>query len=85
METFTFTIQEKNGLHARPAGLLVREAQKFSSNITIACGDRKCDAKKLFALLGMNIREGETVQVTVEGPDSSAAVSSLQAFFKEQL
>ena len=85
MKEFTYTIQEKVGIHARPAGLLVKEVKKYQSTVTIVKDDKSVNAGKLMALVGMGIKCGDTVTVQVEGPDEADAAAALEVFFKEHL
>ena len=85
MKEFTYTIQEKVGIHARPAGLLVKEVKKYQSTVTIVNDDKSVNAVKLMALMGMGIKCGDTVTVQVEGPDEADAAAALEVFFKEHL
>ena len=85
MKVFTYTIQEKVGIHARPAGLLVKEVKKYQSTVTIVKDDKSVNAVKLMALMGMGIKCGDTVTVQVEGPDEADAAAALEVFFKEHL
>ena len=74
MKEFTYTIQEAVGIHARPAGLLVKEVKKYESTVTITKGDKSVNALKLMALMGMGVKCGDTVTVTVEGADEETAL-----------
>ena len=56
MKTFTYVITEEQGIHARPAGALVKEAKKYRSHITLKNGDKAADATRLLAIMGMNWR-----------------------------
>ena len=85
MKEFTYTIQEKVGIHARPAGLLVKEVKMYQSTVTIVKDDKSVNAVKLMALMGMGIKCGDTVTVQVEGPDEADAAAALEVFFKEHL
>ena len=85
MKEFTYTIQEKVGIHARPAGLLVKEVKKYQSTVTIVKDDKSVNAVKLMDLMGMGIKCGDTVTVQVEGPDEADAAAALEVFFKEHL
>ena len=69
MKQFDYTIQEAVGIHARPAGLLVKEVKKYKSTVTVIKGDKSSNALKLMALMGMGVKCGDTVTVTVEGED----------------
>ena len=82
MKRFQYTIKDTAGLHARPAGLLVQEAQKFGCAVKLARGEKSADLKRLFAVMGMNVKCGETVEVTAQGDDETAAVQALEAFFQ---
>ena len=85
MKTFTYTITDKAGIHARPAGLLVKEAKKFESKISLAKGARKADLKKLFAVMGLGVKQGEAVTVEVDGADEAAAAVAVETFLKANL
>ncbi len=85
MKEFKYTIKDEVGLHARPAGLLVKEAKKFSSKITV-CANGKCsEATKLMAIMAMGIKQGQEVTVTIEGEDETAAEQELKEFFSSNL
>lgn len=83
MIQFQYTITDPNGLHARPAGLLVKEAQKFSSTVKLTRGEKSADLKRLFAIMGMGVKCGETVEVAVHGADEAEAAQTLEKFFQE--
>ncbi len=85
MKEFNYTIQDELGIHARPAGLLVKEAGRFQASITITKGDKSADAKRLFALMGLGVKKGDIVTVRVEGDDEAAAYEALTQFFKSSL
>ena len=85
MKTFEYTIKDSQGIHARPAGLLVKEIKKFESTVMIDKSGKAVSGTKLMALMGLGIKCGETVTVTVEGSDEEAAASALEAFFSENL
>ena len=85
MKSFEYTITDPVGIHARPAGILVKEIKKYTSTVTVAKGDKAVNALKLMALMGMGIKQGDTVKVTVEGADEEAAAAAIEAFFKANL
>lgn len=85
MKQFNYTIKEPVGIHARPAGLLVKEVKSFQSTVTIAKGEKSVNAVKLMALMGMGIKCGDTISVSVEGPDEETAAPALEKFFNENL
>ena len=85
MKSFNYTITDPVGIHARPAGVLVKEAKKYASAVSIVKGEKKADAKKLMVLMGLGVKCGEEVTVEVDGADENTAVTALEAFFKENL
>lgn len=86
MKQFTYTITDPVGIHARPAGVLSKQAKTLDSTITIAKADGKsAAATKLMALMGLGIKCGETVTVTVEGGNEEANAAAMVQFFKENL
>lgn len=70
------------GIHARPAGILVREIKKYASTVTVNKGEKSVNALKLMALMGMGIKQGDTVKVTIEGADEDTAAAAIEEFFK---
>lgn len=82
MKEFTYVITDPQGIHARPAGLLVKEAKKFESAISIFKGSRKGDLKKIFTVMALGAKEGEEIKVTVEGADEEVAAAAVEAFLK---
>lgn len=85
MREFSYTIQDELGIHARPAGALVKEAKKYTSRIMLKKGEKSADASKLMAIMCLGIKCGEQIIVSVEGADEEAAVAGIEAFFKENL
>ena len=83
MKEFNFTVTDENGIHARPAGQLVKEAKSFNSSITVEKGDKSSDMKKLLKLMGMGIKQGDTITVKVEGDDEDACAAKVEEFLQE--
>ncbi len=70
-------INNKSGLHARPATLWVQAASKFQSSIRLKKADREVDGKSMLAVLSLGLSAGSSVQLTVDGPDAEAAANAL--------
>lgn len=85
MKSFEYVVKDELGIHARPAGLLTKEAKKFSSKIILEKEDKEADAGKLLAIMALGVKKDMTVTVTVEGEDEDAAFSAMQEFFNENL
>ena len=85
MKSFSYTVKDELGIHARPAGLLVKEAKKFTSNITIKKDGKTADATRLMAVMGMGVKCGNTVELEISGDDEDAAYEAMKAFFETNL
>ncbi len=85
MKEFKYVITDEVGIHARPAGLLVQEAKKYSSTVMFVKGEKSAKATSLMKLMGMGIVKGDEITVTVEGEDEDAAAAAIEAFLKANL
>ena len=86
MKEFEFVVTDPVGIHARPAGNLVKEIKKYTdSKISLTKGEKTVDGLRLMAVMGLGVKQGETVKFTVEGGDEDAVVESLSAWIKENL
>ena len=85
MKQYDFVVTDAEGLHARPAGMLVKRTAGFESSITLKkhSDGKVADAKKMFAVMALCAKQGETLTVTVEGADEDAVTADLETFFKE--
>ena len=85
MVSFTYTIKDELGLHARPAGMLVKEAAKWKSTVTVDNGAKKADAARLLALMSMGVKHGQVLTVTAEGEGEAECAEGLKKFFEVNL
>ena len=85
MKEYKHVIADPMGLHARPAGLLVKAAAAYSCAITITAPSGKADAKRIMAIMRLAAKQGNELTVTCDGADEEAAAAGLQAFMKENL
>ena len=86
MRKFIYTVQDANGVHARPAGLLVKAAKALDSTITLEnAAGKSAVATKLMAVMGLGIKQGDTVTVTVEGGDEETSAAAMEKLFSENL
>ena len=85
MKTFEYTIKDELGIHARPAGLLVKEAKKYESECTITKDGKTKKLTQLMMLMSLGVKQGETVTVTAEGADEDAAIAGLKECFEANL
>ena len=86
MKQFVYTISDPLGIHARPAGLLSKAAKTYpETEIMIAKGEDSARATQLMRLMGMGIRQGDQVTVTLNGPDEERAAEAIRQFFEANL
>ncbi|MDD6249739.1 MAG: HPr family phosphocarrier protein [Bacillales bacterium] len=85
MKTFTYTIKDKEGIHARPAGIIVAEAKKYSSSISITNKGKKADLKRIFGVMGLCVKSNEEVLIEIDGSDEELAYTKLKELFEENL
>lgn len=85
MKEFQYTITDPLGIHARPAGELVRAAGAFPCRITIVKDEREVDAKRIMGVMSLGIKCGTTVTVKMDGEKEEEAFAALKHFFETTL
>ena len=85
MKEIKHVINDPLGMHARPAGMLVKAVAPFASKITVTAPTGSADAKRLMALMRLAAKQGMELTITVEGPDEEKAATELQAFLTANL
>ncbi len=85
MKSFSYTVKDEIGLHARPAGVLSQKAKEFESEIIIKKGAKEVNATRLMMLMSMGIKSGDTVEVSASGSDEERAIETIKKFFEENL
>lgn len=85
MKELKFVITDELGIHARPAGMLVKESSKFQSDIKVTKEEKSADAKRLFGVMTLAAKKGDTLVFTAEGTDEEEAITALEHFLKENL
>lgn len=85
MKEIKYTVKDELGIHARPAGLLVKAAAAFKSEIKIKSGAKEADAKRLLAVMGLGVKKGNEIIITVSGADEADAAAQLKAFLAANL
>lgn len=85
MREFSYIIKDQLGIHARPAGLLVKKAGMFNSDITLMKDGKAADLKKIFGIMGLGVKQGNEIIVKITGEDEEEAYHAIQEFFIENL
>lgn len=81
MESFRYEIKNPLGIHARPAAILVKLSGEFASDIRIEKEGKTADMKRIFPLMGLCVKPGDTVTVSVSGEDEKKASEQLESCF----
>ena len=84
MTTFDYTVKDELGIHARPAGILVKKLSGVKSNVTIEVKEKgkSADAKRLMAVMKMAVKQGDVVTVSIEGEDEDSVFEDIREFFE---
>ena len=85
MKSFTYTITDSLGIHARPAGQIVSEAKKFDCTITIDTREKQANATRLMAIMALGVKCGQNVTVSADGDDEDVAIECMQKYFETNM
>ena len=85
MKEFTYVITDPEGIHARPAGELIKAAKAYNCSIKIAKDGKAVDCKKIFGVMGLGVKKDMEVTLTFEGEDEEAACEAISKFMQENL
>ncbi len=87
MLEFEYVVKDKAGLHARPAGVIVKGASGFNSQIIFKNleNGKECDAKKLFALMNLAVKCGTPIELVCDGADEDVAMEKMKSIITENL
>ena len=85
MREFKYVIQDEQGIHARPAGVLVKAANEFESSIELSKRGQKGDLKRIFGVMALCVKKDDEITVRIEGPDEDAAAEKMEELFRQQL
>ena len=79
--TKELVVQNKMGIHARPAAMVVRITNKFKAEVFVEKGDEKVNGKSIMGLMMLAAGSGSKVRFIVNGPDGAAMIAELEALF----
>ncbi|MBO6107906.1 MAG: HPr family phosphocarrier protein [Eubacterium sp.] len=85
MKEFSYFITDSQGIHARPAGLFVKEAAACECNVTISKDGKEVDAKRILGVMGLGAKQGQEIILKCDGPDEDEAIEKLSKFLQENL
>ena len=85
MKSFRYTITDPVGIHARPAGNLVKALKNYKSSIQISGNGKSADARKLMSVMMLGVRQGQEVELMFDGEDEETAAAEIEQYMKENL
>lgn len=78
-------VENETGIHARPAGLIVKEASRFKSDVAFIKNSIRYNAKSIMSTMAMAVDKGETITVMVNGADEEAAMDAMVNLIRKGL
>lgn len=86
MKQFSVAVNkiEDGILHVRSAGLIMKEASQFASDIKVTKGEKTVNGKDILEWMGLKIAVGDEITVNIAGPDEDAAADSFEVFLNQQ-
>lgn len=85
MKEFKYVVTDPEGIHARPAGELVKAAKAFACSIKLTKDGKSGDCKKIFGIMGLGVKKGNEITLTFDGADEDAALEAISKFMQENL
>lgn len=85
MKEFNYVVTDPEGIHARPAGELVKEAKKYKCSIKLTKDGKSADCKKIFGIMGLAVKNGTAITISFDGEDEDAALEDISKFMQENL
>ena len=80
----TVKVLNEEGIHARPAGILVKLANNFSSDIELLVNDNSVNAKSIMSIMGLGLTKDTMVTIKAEGVDAEAALAEISNLFNNK-
>jgi len=78
-----YTITNEQGLHARPASLLVKAASESESAVMLLKDGQEYNAKSILGIMGLGAQQGDEITLKIDGPDEIATDAGIEALFND--
>ncbi len=85
MVEISYVITDPRGIHARPAGQLVKLLSKYKCSVQMGTKENKVDAKRLIAVMKLALAQGNELFLVFDGEDEKAASEAALEFLKSNL
>lgn len=84
MKKETIILQNETGLHARPAGELVKLASTFKSDVNLTANGRTVNAKSILAIMSLGIKASTEIEIECNGEDEEEAMNKIVEAFNNK-
>ncbi len=85
MKEFRYVVTDEQGIHARPAGMFVKEAAACGCNVTISKDGKEVDAKRILGVMGLGVKKGQEIILKTDGDGEEEAIDRLSRFLQDNL
>ncbi|MBR1670965.1 MAG: HPr family phosphocarrier protein [Butyrivibrio sp.] len=83
MKKFCYTVKDPEGVHALPAGGMAALARKYSSVITAEGNGQTADARHVFGIMSLGVKNGGLITIICEGEDEEEAAKALLKYARD--
>lgn len=77
-----YIISNEQGLHARPASLVVQAASQSKSSVVLIKEGKEFNAKSILGIMSVGAKKGDQITIRIDGPDEAETDSIIEALFK---
>lgn len=77
-------VQNKMGIHARPAAMIVRITNKFKADVFVEKDDEQVNGKSIMGLMMLAAGKGSKVKFSATGADAAAMLTELEQLFERK-
>ena len=85
MKVIKYVIRDEAGIHARPAGLLVKALGEFPGEVLVGTPKKMVDGKRIFGIMGLGLKCGDEITLTFDGTGEKEAAERIMAFLGDNL
>ena len=85
MKKLKYKIKDELGMHARPAGQLVKKLKEFTCTVSIGRDEQMVDAKRIFSVMSLGMKCGEELVLMFDGIDEDIAITETASFLSASL
>ncbi len=84
MTTISATVRNKAGIHVRPSGLIGKATSEYGGKITGTAKGMTVDLTQVIGLLTLGLRQGDSIEIAVDGPDEDGMAKKLKTLFETE-